>query len=90
MPDPARTAAILSKFVRTHKHRVFLFNKYHAIDRACKKIISKLIPEKFYKALLRRIIGFAKVTSLEILTRLITEYAELEEKDVQDINRKMK
>ena len=37
-----------------------------------------------------RIIGVAKVTSLEILTHLITEYAELEEEDVQDIDRKMK
>ena len=37
-----------------------------------------------------RIIGFAKVISLEILTRLITEYAELEEEDVQDIDLKKK
>ena len=32
----------------------------------------------------------AKVTSLEILTNLITEYAELEEKDVHDIDQIMK
>ena len=56
----------------------------------CKKVVSKLILEKFYKSLSSRIIGFAKVTSLEILTHLITEYAELEEEDVQDMNRKMK
>ena len=37
-----------------------------------------------------RIIDFAKVTSVEILTHLITEYDELEEEDVQDIDRKMK
>ena len=41
MPDPAPTAAILSKLVRTHKHEVRLFNEYHAVDRACKKVISK-------------------------------------------------
>ena len=56
----------------------------------CKKFISKFIPETFYKSLLSRIIVFAKVTSLDILTRLITEYAELEEEDVQDIYQKMK
>ena len=49
-----------------------------------------MIPEKFYKYLSICIIGFAKVTSLDILTQLITEYAELEEEDVQDIDRKMK
>ena len=78
MPNPAPTAAILSELVRTHKHEVRLFNKYHTVDRACKKVISKLILEKFYKPLSSRIIGFAKVTSLEILTHLITRYSELE------------
>ena len=74
MPNPAPTAAILSKLIRTHKHKVCLFNEYFAVNRACKKVISKLTPETFYKSLSRRIIGFAKVTSLEILTHLITEY----------------
>ena len=78
MPDPDPTAAILSELVRTYKHQVRLFNKYHAVHRACKKFIFKLIPEKFYKTLLSRIIDFAKVTSLEILTHLISDYAELE------------
>ena len=75
MPDPTLTDVILSKLVRTHKHEVRLFNEYHAVNRACKKVVSKLIMEKFYKSLLSRIIGFAKVTSLEILTHLIPDYA---------------
>ena len=37
-----------------------------------------------------RIIGYAKVTSLEIMTHLIYEYAELEEEDIQEIDRKIK
>ena len=83
MPDPASTAAILSELVRTHKYEVRLFNEYPAVNRVCKKVISKLIPQKFYKSLSSRIIGFAKFTSLEILTHLISEYAELEEEDIQ-------
>ena len=90
MPNPAPTAAILSELVRTRKHKVRLFNEYHAFDCACKEFISKLIPEKFYKSLSSCIIGFTKVTSLEILTHLISEYAEPEEEDIQEINRKMK
>ena len=82
MPDPAPTAAILYKLVRTHKHQVRLFNEYHAVDLACKNVISKLILEKLYKSLLICIIWFAKVTSLEILTHLIFEYAELKEEDI--------
>ena len=90
MPEPAPTAAFFSELVRTHKHEVCLFNKYHAVDRACKNFISELIPEKFYKSLSSRIIGFAKVTSLEIPTHLITEYAEIEEEDIQEIDQKIK
>ena len=90
MPDPAPTATILSKLVRTHKHKVRLFNEYHAVDRACEKFVSKLIPEKFYKSVSSHIIGFAKVASLDILTHLISEYAELEEEDIQEIDRKIK
>ena len=90
MPNPAPTATILSELIRTHKHEVRLFNKYHAVVCACKEVISKLILEKFYTSLSSRIIGFAKVTSLEILSYLISEYAELEEEYIQEIDRRLK
>ena len=83
MHDPALTAAILSELVRTCKHQVCLFNEYHSVNRARKEVISKLMQEKFYKSLSSRIIGFTKFTILYTLTHLITEYAELEEEDVQ-------
>ena len=51
MPDPSPTAKILSEPVRTHKQKVRLFNEYPAVDRACKEVISKLKPEKYYKSL---------------------------------------
>ena len=46
MPEPTPTAVIFSELVRTHKNKVCLFNEYHSVDCACKKVISKLIPEK--------------------------------------------
>ena len=84
MPDPAPTATILSELVRTHKYEVCLFNKYRSVDRARKKVILKLTPQKFYKSLSSRIIGYVNVTSLEIMTHLISKYAELEEEDIQE------
>ena len=59
-------------------------------DKACKKVIHDLIPEKFYKSLSSRIVGFTKVTCLEILTHLIQEYGTLEDPDIQNIDKKMK
>ena len=78
MPNPAPMAVVLSELVRTHKHEVCVFSKYHAVDHTCKKVISKWITEKFYKSLSSHIISFAKVTSLKMPTHLITEYAQLE------------
>ena len=88
MPDPEPTAAIFSKLVITHKHEVSLFNKYHSVYRARNKVISQLIPEKYYKSLSNRITSFTKVTFLQILTHLITKYAELEDDDIQEIDRR--
>ena len=88
--NPAPTAAIFPKPVRNHKHGVCPFKEYHAVDRACKKVMSQLIRGKYYNYLSSRIIGFAKVTSLQLLTHLITEYAEPEDGDIQEIDRKTK
>ena len=49
-----------------------------------------MILQKYYKSLSIHIIGFTKVTSIQILTHLITKYAELEDEDVQEIDREMK
>ena len=48
-----------------------------------------MIPDKYYKSLSSRIIGFAKFTCLQILTHLITEYAGLEDDDIQEIDQRM-
>ena len=90
MPEPDPTAMIFSKLDITHKHRVCLFNKYHTVDRARKKVISQLIPKKYYKFLSSQIIGFERFTSLHNFTRLINKYVKLEDDDIQEIDRKMK
>ena len=90
MPDPATTATIFSKLVRTHKYEVRLFKENNAVGRDCKKVTSQLIPCKYYKSISIRIIGFVKVTCLHILTHFIAKYAELEDYDTQEIDRRMK
>lgn len=65
-----------------------VFNEYHTVNKVCKRILQKLIPEIVYKYLTSCIIGLAKVTCLNILIHIITEYAELEDEDLQAIDRK--
>ena len=76
--------------MRDHKNDIHVFNEYHAVDKAIKRVIQRLIPENFYKSLASRLIEFSKVTSLAILIHLITEYAELDDDTIQDINKNMK
>ena len=40
MPYPALTAVIFPELIRTHKYQVCLYNKYHAVNCTCKKVIS--------------------------------------------------
>ena len=56
MPDPAPTAAVFPELIIIHKHKFRLFNYYHAVDCACKKVIGKLTPDKIYKYLSSHII----------------------------------
>ena len=65
IPTPAPTAAALAEIFRNHKHDLKVFFEYHAVDKACKKVVMKLIPEKFYKSLPSSIIGF----SSKVLTK---------------------
>ena len=60
------------------------------MDKAIKRVIQRLIPAKFYESIASRLIGFSKVTSITILTHLITEYAELDDDTIQDIDDNMK
>jgi len=90
IPTPAPSVSALAIIVRDHKNDIHVFNKYHAVDKAVKRVIQRLIPEKFYKSLISRLIGFSKVTSLAILTHLISEYSELDDDTIQDIDKNMK
>ena len=90
IPTPPPSAVVLAELVRAHKNRMKEFQEYNAMDKAIKRVISKLIPEKFYKSLASRLIGFSKITGLEILTHLITEYEELDDEAIQIIDKNMK
>ena len=86
---PVLSTIVLAKVVREHKNKAKEFRKYNTMDRACKQVINKLVPKKFNKSLASRLIRFSKITCLDILTNLITEYAELDNDAIQLIDRNM-
>ena len=84
MTDSASTVDFFSELVRNHKHKVWIFNKYNVVYRMWKRVISQLIPEKFYNSLASQTISFAKFTCLNIWIYLITKFVELEDDDIQE------
>ena len=68
----------------------FVYGLHNAVEKACKKVISVLIPEHFYRTLKTRYTQFANVTTLTILTHLLTEYGQLSDQAVQDNDALMK
>ena len=44
--QPNSNGRNFSKLVTTHNHEVRIFNEYHAVDCACKKVIRKFILDK--------------------------------------------
>ena len=48
------------------------------------------MPPKFYKSLGNRVTGFKRVSFLTIFSHLLTENGELEDQEIQEIDKKLK
>ena len=83
IPDPLPPAAAIGVITREHAEDSRVFREYHNVDKACKKVITRLVPEIYYKSLKNRYTGFSGNSSLEILTHLWTEYGEISEDHVR-------
>jgi hypothetical protein len=69
------TAAVVAETTQLHKEATQVHRTYHNVDRAIKKLIIESFDEAYLNALSDEIVGYANVTSLQLLTRLLTYYA---------------
>ena len=90
LPDPAPTAAVIGELTREHSEVTRCFREYHNVDKACKKVIPKLVLEVYFRSLKNRYTGYNNVTTLTILTHLWTEYGTLTEDMVQANDKKLR
>jgi len=84
------TGPQISVLKTNHDEQLRIWRLHNAVEKACKKVISVLIPERFYRTLKNRYTQFANVTTLTILTHLLTEYGQLSDQAVQDNDALMK
>ena len=90
LEDPAPTAAVIGSLTRQHIEDTRVFNKYHSVGRACKKVLCTLIPEAYFRSFKNKYTGYADVQCLEILTHLWSTFGVLQDYEVQENDVKMK
>ena len=61
-----------------------MFNEYHSVDRACKKVLCTLIPEAYFRSFKNKYTGYVNVQCLEILSHLWSTYGVLQDYEVQE------
>ena len=88
--DPAPSEAVIGSLTFQHTEYTRVFNEYHSVDRACKKVLCTLIPEAYFQSFKSKYTGYANVQCLEILSHLWITYGVLQDYKVQENDVKMK
>ena len=65
LADPAPSASVIGTLTLQHTEDTRVFNEYHSVDRACKKVLCTLIPEAYFRSLKNKYTGYANVQCLE-------------------------
>ena len=60
-----------------HANATRLYKQYDTADKALKQILIGTVDEMFIRSLRHRYIGYANVTTLQILTHLYSTYAHI-------------
>ena len=67
---------------KTHETATKLFNEYDACDRALKQLLIGAVDDIFINALCDRHVGYANVSTLNLLTHLYNTYGKITEVDL--------
>ena len=66
LADPAPSAAVIGTLTCQHTENMRMFNEYHSVDKACKKVLFALIPEAYLRSFKNKYTGYADVKCLDI------------------------
>jgi hypothetical protein len=69
------TAAVIAELTRLHRETTQVYRTYHNVDQAIKKLILEAFDDAYINSLSDEVVGYAKCTSLDLLTYLLTFYA---------------
>jgi hypothetical protein len=69
------TAAVIAELTGLHQEATQVYRTYHSVDRAIKKMILEAFDDAYLNALSDEVVCYANCTSLDLLTHLLTFYA---------------
>ena len=62
---PHRQRAVIGSLTRQRTEDTIVFNEYHSVDRACKKVLCKVIPEAYLRSFKNKYTGYATLQCLK-------------------------
>ena len=81
---PATSAQFqISAIIEGHKREARLFHKFNNTDKALKQQILGTVDDIFTRALKNRYIGYANITTKELLNHLFTTYGKISGNDLR-------
>ena len=84
------TAFQISTQRENHDEILRIWRLHNVVEKSCRKIISVLIPEEYYRNLNNMYTQLSNVTTLTIITHLLIEHGKLSDQAIQDNDRLMK
>lgn len=84
------TAAQIADARRTHAEATRSFTQYHQTDRALKTILIGAIDEAYIRSLRDKYIGYANVSTLDMLSHLYDTYARITQGALEENDQRLK
>ena len=78
------TGAQITILTDTHAREAKLFHEYNNTDKALKQLLLGAVDDMFTRALKNRYIGYANVTTKELLAHLFTTYGRISGSDLRN------
>jgi hypothetical protein len=84
------TGPQIADLCRHHDVTANLYKEYDLTDKALKSLLISAVDETYVRSLRDKYIGYANITTLQMLTHLYTAYAKISESDLQANDEQMK
>jgi len=83
------TAAQITEIRRAHKEAMDEFNTYTNTDKALKSLLIAAVDETYIRAKRHKFVGYANITTKELLEHLYTSYAQITSNDLRENEARM-